>query len=499
MARTELRPASPWLSWGKTPSSLQGKEPTVPDQPSNPSEPDPDEDRPSVPPEIAEVLRNLTGGADLPPELAQALQSMGIGNLDPGTLSMVAAQVQAMFSGPAGEPFDTALATDVARKTVASAGDHSCTVTDARQVADAAQVAALWLDEVTSLTAPAAQARAWSRAEWVEATMPAWSSLVEPVATGVTAAIGDAMRSQIERLGAQGLPEGMVPAGVDPAALLGQLQPMLARMSSSMFGLQTGQAIGALADDVVSGTEVGLPLVPGQAVALLPANVASFAEGLQVDADQVRLYVAVRESARVRLFADVAWLGPQLMAAVRDYAGDISFDTERIESQLQSVDPSDPQALQAALQDNLFTPEPSASGRAALSRLETYLALVEGWVDVVTDRATRGHLPQASALGEAVRRRRAEGGPAERTFANLVGLELRPRRLRDAANLWAALEARHGTDVRDGAWAHPDLAPTAGDLDDPLGYVERVTGQRAGGDDVDAALERMLRGDTGAG
>ena len=158
---------------------------------------------------------------------------------------------------------------------------------------------------------------------------------------------------------------------------------------------------------------------------------------------------------------------------MRDYARDISIDTDRIESALQSVDTSDANALQSALQDQLFRPDPSPAQRAALDRLETYLALVEGWVDVVADRATREHLPQSAALGEAVRRRRATGGPAEKAFAGLVGLELRPRRLRDAANLWAALEARHGAAGRDGAWGHPDVAPTGADLDDPLGYVER--------------------------
>jgi len=114
----------------------------------------------------------------------------------------------------------------------------------------------------------------------------------------------------------------------------------------------------------------------------------------------------------------------------------------------------------------------------------------------VTERATREHLPQTASLGEAVRRRRATGGPAEKAFAGLVGLELRPRRLRDAANLFAAIEARHGAAARDAAWGHPDIAPTAADLDDPLGYVERVGAPS--GDDVDAALNQILReGDAG--
>lgn len=454
-----------------------------------------------LPPEVEAMLSSLTGGQGIDPEMARMLQGMGIENIDPAMLQMMTAQVQAMFSGNADEPFNVEMATDTARKAVAEAGDPSVSALEAAKVSQAAQVAGLWLDQVTDFGPPAISTHAWSRAEWVEATMPTWRNLVEPVAEGVGRAISTAMRGQLEQLEEGALPEGMLPAGVDPKALLGQMEPMLARMSGSMFGLQVGQAVGALAQEIVSGTEVGLPLVSDQAVALLPSNITAFAEGLEVDLDQVRLYLAVREAARVRLFADVPWLGPQLLAAVRDYARDITIDTERIEAGLQQVDPTNAEALQAALQDQLFRPDPSPAQKAALSRLETYLALVEGWVDVVTERATREHLPQTAALGEAVRRRRATGGPAEKVFSGLVGLELRPRRLRDAANLFAAIEAKHGAAARDAAWGHPDVAPTAADLDDPLGYVERVGSPT--GSDMDAALDELLRhggtGDTGEG
>ncbi|WP_270888409.1 zinc-dependent metalloprotease [Pedococcus sp. 5OH_020] len=470
--------------------------PDLPPSADNPSaEGDPD-DRSTgagssgLPPEIEQMLARLTGGP-VDPEMAKALQGMGIDKVDPAMLELMTGQMQAMFATSTdAEPINVSLATDTARRTVGESGDPSVGDAARRQLAQAAQVAELWLDEVTAFEAPGITTHAWSRAEWVEATMPAWRTLVEPVAEGVGRAIGDAMRTQLQQLGEGALPEGLLPAGMDPAQLLGQMEPMLERMSGSMFGLQVGQAVGALASETVSGTEVGLPLVADRSVALLPANVEAFADGLAVDLEQVRLYLCAREAARVRLFSEVPWLGPQLMAAVRDYARDISIDTDRIESALQSVDPSDVNALQSALQDQLFRPDPSATQRAALVRLETYLALVEGWVDVVADRATRNHLPQSAALGEAVRRRRATGGPAEKVFAGLVGLELRPRRLRDAANLWAALEARHGQDARDAAWGHPDVAPTAADLDDPLAYVDRVG--TSTDSDLDAALDELL-------
>jgi hypothetical protein len=72
-----------------------------------------------------------------------------------------------------------------------------------------------------------------------------------------------------------------------------------------------------------------------------------------------------------------------------------------------------------------------------------------------------------------MRRRRATGGPAEQTFATLVGLELRPRRLRDAATVWGAMGQRHGGAERDRLWSHPDLLPTSDDLDEPMDFVAR--------------------------
>jgi putative hydrolase len=135
---------------------------------------------------------------------------------------------------------------------------------------------------------------------------------------------------------------------------------------------------------------------------------------------------------------------------------------------------------------------------AALARLETTLALIEGWVDVVTADAT-GRLPKSNAIAEMVRRRRAAGGPAESAFSTLVGLELRPRRLREAASMWRAVTDAVGAELRDSLWSHPDLLPTSEDIDDPARLVNRLTESATGGetelDEIDQALENLLRDD----
>ena len=191
------------------------------------------------------------------------------------------------------------------------------------------------------------------------------------------------------------------------------------------------------------------------------------------------------------------WLREHLIGAVTDYARGIEINTDsiqsRMEEQMRGIDPTNPESMQQLLEGGLFDLPKSPSQEAALQRLEITLALVEGWVDEVVGQATHERMPSATKLQEAVRRRRAAGGPAEQTFASLVGLELRPRRLRDASTLWGSLRTRQGTEARDGVWMHPDLLPTATDLDDPLGFREGAGApEEMSEEDFDAALQRML-------
>ncbi|MCG8655973.1 zinc-dependent metalloprotease [Yimella sp. NH-Cas1] len=442
------------------------------------------EERPDDVPDLNELLKHLMGGGD---DMREAMSELGLGHIDPAMFAQMQQQMAAMMAAPSDGSFNIEAARDVARRTVSTEGDPSVSAATAKDVDQVVMVANLWLDQVTDFASTGA-GKAWSRSEWVEATMPTWRRLVEPISDAVNAAVMRAMRDQIGNLGAEQF--GM------PPQMMGQLEPMLGRMSSAVFSMQLGQAVGTLAGELVTGTEVGLPLVEGNPVVIMPTNVAAFADGLGMDAGEIHLYLAVREAARTRLFQNVPWLGPALIAAVQSYAADISIDTEAIDEAMRNADMQDPAALQESISGSIFRPEPSEAQKRTLAHLETLLALVEGWVDTVSDRAVRPHLPHADALSEAVRRRRATGGPAEKVFASLVGLELRPRRMRDAANLFAALEDSKGTAGRDGAWKHPDLAPGADDLDDPMGYVngekEQAREKPAQPDEMDDALAALL-------
>jgi len=375
-----------------------------------------------------------------------------------------------------GGPVNWELAKNLARHTIAAKGDPSVLANERAAVTEAIRLADLWLDDVTSFPSGIRKIEAWSQSEWLEATFPVWAALCEPIAVKNIDAMSSMLDIDPAQLAGEDMPEEMRAAlsGLGGlGGLAGSLAPMLRQLGGALLGGRAGAAVGEIAGEMVSSTDIGLPLGPEGTAALLPAGVSAFGAGLSVDIGEVRLFLALREAAHHRLFGHVPWLRQHLLGAVEAYASGITVDMSKLRDAMPDIDVTNPEALREAFAgETLFQPEDTPQQKAALARLETALALVEGWVATVVAAAAGPRLTHADALAEAIRRRRATGGPAERTFATLVGLELRPRMLREAAVLWAGLRAARGVDGRDALWAHPDLLPTAADLDDPDAFVQ---------------------------
>ena len=276
--------------------------------------------------------------------------------------------------------------------------------------------------------------------------------------------------------------------------MAGPLLAMMTQMGGMAFGSQLGQALGTLSREVLTSTDIGLPLGPKGVAALMPEAIESLAEGLEQPRSEIMMFLAAREAAHHRLFSHVPWLSTQLLNAVEAFARGMKVDLSGIEDFAQGFNPAsltDPTAMEQLLNQGIFEPKSTPEQIAALERLETLLALIEGWVQTVVTDALGDRIPGTVALSETLRRRRATGGPAEQTFATLVGLELRPRKLREAAVLWERLTQAVGADARDAVWQHPDLLPGADDLDEPAGFIDRIVGGDTSGiDQAIADLEK---------
>ncbi|RPE76358.1 MULTISPECIES: zinc-dependent metalloprotease [unclassified Frondihabitans] len=422
--------------------------------------------------EFRDMLRQfLSGDSEIDP--SKLVGAAGLPN-DPAFMARLMSQLQSAVSR-SGDGIDWTLATEQS----ASIATQSAIETSPGQVSaleQAFHVAALWLDEVAHVAELTVEPRLMTRAEWASATMPVWSQLAEPVADSIADSLTSVLRDQA--------PEEM-------REMLAGASQVMRNVGGALFAMQLGQVVGQLSTEVVSGGDVGIPLLDDQQAALVPQNVAAFGEGLDIPIDQVQLYLAVRELAHARLFRHARWLRLHLISSIREFSQGISIDTGRLEELAADFDPSNPEELREAMASGALIPPKTEEQLAALARLETTLALIEGWVDVVTAKATE-RLPKSSSIAETVRRRRAAGGPAESAFATLVGLELRPRRLREAAAMWQAVSDAAGGEVRDSLWAHPDIVPTSDDIDDPQALIARLTGGQPEPDDVDRAIEDLL-------
>lgn len=379
----------------------------------------------------------------------------------PSDSAALAGMMETLRSALGNTTQDGGIDWSIARRTAISVASSGPTGSDPANALPAFGPASLWLDEVTEMGTPADAPRVLSRIEWVQQTIDTWISLAEPVAVSISETLMSAMRGQ--------LPEELSTA-------LAGADRMLTNVSGALFAMQLGQVVGNLAKEVLSAGDVGIPLLSGEGReggALLPDNIEAFRAGLAQSESETMLYLAVRELAHARLFRHAKWLRLHLLSAIGEYAQGIEIDVLRIEDLAQDIDPTNPEQLQELMRNGSLIPPRTPRQEVAHARLETMLALIEGWVDVVTTEATH-RLPAGDALGETIRRRRAAGGPAERAFSTLVGLELRPRRLREAAAMWRLVAERGGIAARDQLWAHPDLLPTAEEIEHPARLLERL-------------------------
>jgi uncharacterized protein (DUF2342 family) len=364
------------------------------------------------------------------------------------------AELQKLFSWSGG-PVNWDLARQVALASL-TASNAAVPAGEVSAVEDAVRLADLWLDDVTDIPSGISRTAVWNRVQWVEQTLPVWTTLCDPVAARVVAAMSTSLPEEVR-------------------AQAGPMAPIMNQLGGMMFGSQVGQALGGLAGEILSSTDIGLPLGPAE----------------------VRLYIALREAAHHRLFAHVPWLRQRLIDSVDAYARGITIDSSMLERAMSEIDPTNPESMQALLSGGMFEPEDTPGQQAALRRLETLLALVEGWVDAVTAEVAATRLGGGEALREASRRRRAGGGPAEQTFATLVGLELRPRKMREAVDLWVAAAAQRGQSGRDALWEHPDLMPDSDDLDDPVGFLLHSDDATDRSAEMDNALSELLDAESG--
>ena len=402
-------------------------------------------------------------------KLAEMAESLGLPK-NPAAMRQAMEQLRHFIgSQPKDGSAGWKLALDQARS---RASQSSEPIDDSTRTAIAAAlgVGTLWLAGATEIAPPSSEPKLLSRELWVQDAFPLIRLLADSVADRMGAALSEALPT------GEGDSQGRQVAG------------MLNWLGHSLVAMQLSEAVAALSAEAIGGGDIGLPIFEEQRAALVAQNLKSFAEDLPVESDQVYIYLVIRELAHAGLFKHARWLRDHVLQQIRKYASEIRIDEDRVRELAESFDPANQGEIQNAIREGELLADRTPEQQQALEAIETMLALIEGWVDAVTANATK-LLPKSAAIQEAVRRRRATGGPAEKTFGRLIGLELRPRKMREASAVWQLLTERYGATKRDALWAHPDLLPTALELANVDQLFARIDDS---GDEFDRDLRNLL-------
>lgn len=376
------------------------------------------------------------------------------------------------------EALPIATVRDTAKKFVQAQGSQPLGTKDVTVVNNALEIAELWLNEATVFPATAISAAhtSLSRLDWVDETLPGWQATMEPLATGLASAISSlldqAVAGQGENLGVEGGADAL-------AGSMGAIAGLLRSFIGSLIATQLGQAIGAISSNATGAHDVALPLLDPARPILIPENIEKWSADLEIPKTEVYLFHALREAAIARLFAHNPWIVSYMRSAIVDYGRGIRIDMEAIQRQaeeaMQNFDPSqiNPESgensFNIALNNGIFTPEETPEQRAALSKLETALALVDGWADDVTTLAAGDRLPAITQLREMYRRQRATNAPAQQLFKSLLGLEVSPKLTREASAFWQKVRESKDVATRDALWS--GILPNADELLDPVAFL----------------------------
>lgn len=381
----------------------------------------------------------------------------------------------AAFAQGGQEALPPTVVRDTAKKFVQAQGSQPIGTKDVTVVDNAFEIADLWLNEATVFPATTGNTshRSVSRLDWVDETLKGWQATMEPLATGLTAAIS----TLLDEAMAQQTHDSE--NGEAMAGPMGTIAGLLRTFIGSLIATQLGQAIGSISATATGAHDVGLPLLDPARPLLIPENIEKWSADLEIPKTEVYLFHALREAAIARLFEHNPWIVSYIRSAIVDYGRGIHIDMEAIQRQaedaMQNFDPSqlNPESgensFTIALNNGIFTPEETPVQRAALSKLETALALVDGWADEVTALAAGDRLPALTQLREMYRRQRATNAPSQQLFKTLLGLEVTPKLAREASTFWQKVRESKDIAARDQIWS--GILPSAEELLEPEKFL----------------------------
>jgi uncharacterized protein (DUF2342 family) len=167
-------------------------------------------------------------------------------------------------------------------------------------------------------------------------------------------------------------------------------------------------------------------------------NIRRVARLLDVDYPRFRRWIAFHEAAHAAEFGAAPWLS---------------------------------EYLESRLEEGIETLGEGGLDREAFRELDATMTAVEGYAELLMDRAFDDDYADLRAKLDE---RRGGGSPAARLVRRLLGLGLKRRQYERGAAFFEAVADARGVAFASRVWDHPANLPTDEELDDPGAWLRRI-------------------------
>ncbi|ELZ46148.1 hypothetical protein C463_04749 [Halorubrum californiense DSM 19288] len=177
-------------------------------------------------------------------------------------------------------------------------------------------------------------------------------------------------------------------------------------------------------------------------------NIVAVANALDVDYPRFRRWIAFHEVTHAAEFGAAPWLPEYLESRVERGIEGMVGGAGGVEGMTgRGLDPD------------------------AFAELQTAMTAVEGYAEVLMDRAFDGEYADLRAKLDD---RRGGGGPVRRLAQRLLGLGLKRRQYERGAAFFRHVADERGIEAARAVWERAENLPTAAEIDDPDAWIRRV-------------------------
>jgi coenzyme F420 biosynthesis associated uncharacterized protein len=264
-----------------------------------------------------------------------------------------------------------------------------------------------------------------------------------------------------------------------PGQDLGPLYDALGAAGGLLLGAQVGAMAGLLSQRVLGQYDLALldPTVTPRLLLVAP-NLAQAARNMQVDSEQLLVWVTIHEITHAVQFSGAPWLREHLAGILRELIEGLQV-TVSLGALMRLPSAGDARAFAERLRHGELVRLTLGEQRWRLvERLQATMSLVEGHAEHVMDAVGAEVLPSLPRLRSAMTRRRdADRGLPWRVLERLLGLELKLRQYEEGRRFCDAVVlagGEHGPRLLARAWRSPEDLPTAAELRDPEAWLART-------------------------